>query len=131
DIELSHRLFGLRHQRLDLVLVRQVAGQHVDALLQIAGEFVERLTARAGDRNACALLVQRARNRPTDAAGCPGYQRGLPGQVEHCHSSRYWICQPRPPLNAATSSGVPIADPVAPGAIRFSNPVSTLPAPTS
>ena len=37
----------------------------------------------------------------------------------------------RAALNAATSSGVPIAVPLAPSAMRFTSPDNTLPAPTS
>ena len=64
DVELLHRLFGLRNQRLDLILVGQIAGQHMHALLQFAGELIEHLLAGAGNRDGRALLVQaRARSR--------------------------------------------------------------------
>ncbi len=55
----------------------------MDALLELGGQRVEQLAAGAGDRNGGALRVQRARDRPADAAGRAGDERGLAGQIEH------------------------------------------------
>ncbi len=83
DIEPAHHLLGLRHQRLDLVLVGEVAGQHVDAILELACKLIEHVAPGAGDHHGRALSVERPRNRPADAAGRSGDERGLAGQIEH------------------------------------------------
>src|SRR5262249_34647297 len=83
NIELAHGSFALRYQRLDLLLVREVARQHVDAVLKLAGELIERVAARTGERDGRALLVKRARDRPPDPAGRSGDKRGPAGQIEH------------------------------------------------
>src|SRR4029453_13563556 len=74
---------ALRHQGLDLVLVREVARQHVDAVLKLAGELIERVAARTGERAGRALPVKRARDCPSDPAGRSGNERGPAGQIEH------------------------------------------------
>ena len=104
---------ALRHQRLDRILVGEIAGQHVHALLQFAGQRIERLAPGAGKRDRRALPVQRAAMAAAERAACAGHQRGLAGQIEHhgVFPRRLTAAprQPRAALNAATSSGVPMA----------------------
>ena len=82
DVELAQRLLGVRDQRLDRILVGEIAGQHRRAA-ELGGERLEHLAARAGHRDLRALRVQRARDRAADAAGRAGDERGLAGQIEH------------------------------------------------
>ncbi len=129
-IELAHGRFRLRHQRIDRGTVGEVAWQDMDAILQSAGQRLERVRPRAGERNGRALLMECARDRTADATGRSRHQSGLAGQVEHGTISSREV-QPRAALKAATSSGVPMDMPFAPSAIRLTRPDSTLPDPTS
>ena len=83
DVELAQGVLAGWHQGLDRILVSEVAGEHVDATGKLAGERVERITARPRDRNVCTLRMQRARNRATDPAACAGDESALASQVEH------------------------------------------------
>ena len=47
DVDLPHRGFRRRHQRLDLGAVGEIAGQHVNALAELGGE------AHPAPRGAC------------------------------------------------------------------------------
>ena len=49
NVELTHRLFGARHQGIRLGGVGEIAGQHVDALAEIGGKLVEDFAPGAGD----------------------------------------------------------------------------------
>src|SRR6476661_2355486 len=84
DVELTHGLLGFRHQPLDFILVCQVARQHVDPVLEFASKLIEHVPPCAGDRDGCALLVKRPRDRASDPAGRSGDEGGLAGQIEHC-----------------------------------------------
>ena len=86
DVELIHGLFGLGHQRFDLILVRKVAGEHMHPLFERPRQLVKHRTPRAGDRNGRTLLMQCASDRPADAAARTGDERGLAGQIEHGRS---------------------------------------------
>jgi hypothetical protein len=55
----------------------------VDAVLEVAGNLIEHISPRAGDRDSRALLVKRARDRVSDPAGRSGDERSLSGQIEH------------------------------------------------
>src|SRR5262249_24338287 len=128
NIELAHGFLALRHQGLDLVLVRTVPRQHGDAVLKLAGELIERVAARTGERDGRALPVKRARDCPSDSAGRSGNERGPAGQIEHRSLPRnHALVSP----NIAMSSGVPIETPRAPSTMRLTRPLNTLPAPTS
>ncbi len=83
DVELLHLGFGVGHQLLDRVLVGKIAGQHVHALAELAGERIERVRAGAGNRDGRALRMQRARDVAADGAARAGHQRGFAGQIEH------------------------------------------------
>ena len=83
NVQSAHRLLGARHQGLDVVLVGEVAGQHVHALAQLRRHLVQHVAARAGERRRRSLRMQRARDRTADAAGRSGHQRALAGQIEH------------------------------------------------
>jgi hypothetical protein len=91
----AQHLLRLRHQRLNLVLVGEVAGQHVHAVLELPRELVEHVAAGAGDRHGRTLLVKRARDRPTDPAGRSGDERGLAGQIEHSSVPWFWCVHGR------------------------------------
>ncbi len=93
------------------------------AVLQFAGKAIEHVAARAGDRHGRALGVQRAGDARADGAGGAGHQRGFAREIEH---QKLLLA-----LNAAMSSGLPIAVALAPSAMRLISPLSTLPAPTS
>ena len=81
------RLLGLGHQRLDLLLVGEIAGQHVDALPSSAASASSASRRVPESRDRRALRVQRARDRAADAAGRAGDERGLAGQIEHAMRS--------------------------------------------
>ncbi len=122
DVEAAHRGLGRRHQRLDRILVGQVRRDHVDALAELARQRVERRAARARERDRRALGVQRARDGAADAAGRAGDER--------LAAVRSNMACPQPVIdvlgvqrpNAVTSSGVPIAVPEAPAAMRLHEP---------
>ena len=65
------------------ILVGQIAGQHMHALLELAGELIEHLAPRAREGDSRALLMQGARDGAADAAGGAGDQGRLAGQIEH------------------------------------------------
>src|SRR5262249_26826641 len=83
DVELAHRLLAARHQRLDRFLVGKIAGEHMDATGKLAGKRIERVTARARDRDGRALRMERARDRAADTTARTGDERALAGQIEH------------------------------------------------
>ena len=83
DVDLPHRGFGRRHQRLDLGAVGEVAGQHMNALAQLRRQAIQHLAPRAGNGNRRALRVQRLRDRAADAAGRAGDERLPASQIEH------------------------------------------------
>jgi hypothetical protein len=85
DVELSQSLLGLGHQRLDRILIREVARQHGRAA-NLGGERVKHLAPGAGDRDRGALRVLRPRNRAADAAGRAGDEGGFAGQIKHLSS---------------------------------------------
>src|ERR1700744_6245041 len=78
--------------------------------------------------------MQRLRDRAANAAGRAGDQRRPARQIEHPHllpaASRYRAAA-NASFAAARSLGAPTEIPTAPSAIRFTNPLSTLPAPIS
>src|SRR5262249_12441695 len=138
NVELAHGLFRPRHQRLHRLLVGEVARQLMHAAAKLAGKQRQGLAPGAGDRDGRALLMQRACDRAADAAARAGDERALAGEVEHSALLCAWMrfrsphhyCResniPRAALNAATSSGVPIATPFAPSAMRLTRADSTL-----
>ena len=73
NIDLSQRLLGTRHQRLDFILGGEIAGQNVGALRKSPGKRFEGLTTRAGNRHCRALAVQQPRDRFADAAARTGH----------------------------------------------------------
>ena len=91
-------------------------------------EFVQRRAARSREGDGRALGVERAGDGAADAAGRAGDESLAAGEIEHV---AFLVLMPwrQRALKAATSSGVPIAVPVAPGAMRFTRPVRTLPDP--
>ncbi len=134
---LLHFLFRARHQGLDRVLVGEIAGQHVHAILRV------RRRARRARRGAC----RRSRRwrpgacsaraiAPPMAPVAPVTSAVLPVRSNIMNSSR-----PSTPTLRMTSRarrleggdvlGLPIALALAPSAMRLIRPLSTLPAPTS
>ena len=71
------------HERLDLVLVGEIARQDMGAIPEFAAEPIEHLPPRAGQRHGGALLVKGAGNRLADPAGRPGDEGSLASQIEH------------------------------------------------
>ena len=123
----AHRGLGRRHQGLDGILVRQVAGHEVDALAaEFGGQGFQRLGAGAGNGDDGTLRVERLGDGAAEAAGRAGDESLAAGQVEHGQS-----CCQLSVGKAATSSGVPTGAAVEPEAIRLTRPVSTLPLPIS
>src|SRR5262249_58739518 len=109
-------------------VVRGVEGRRVDGVFRRAGELIERVGARTGERDGRALPVKRARDCPSDSAGRSGNERGPAGQIEHRSLlENHALVSP----NIAMSSGVPIETPRAPSTMRLTRPLNTLPAPTS
>ena len=134
DIEPAHRLLRLRHQQLDLGVVREVAGEHVDTIFELAGKLIQQFAPGPGQGDGRALMVKGTRNRIPNSAGSSGDECGFAGQIEHGVSLPCQECSDLRrdfDLKAATSSAVPIGMPTTPSAMRLTSPLNTLPAPTS
>ena len=83
NVELPHRFFGSRNQRLDFLHVGQIAGQHMNPLFQLTRKGIQRLAPGARDGNRGALRMQCFCNRAADATRRSGDQRGPACQIEH------------------------------------------------
>jgi hypothetical protein len=83
---LPHRLFRLRHQRFYLILIGEIARQHMGTLADLGGERVQNLAPCAGQRHGCALRLQHLGDGAAEAAGRAGHERGLPREIKHAGS---------------------------------------------
>src|ERR1700686_4683880 len=94
-------------RKLALRLVGEIAGQHVNPLLELAGELIEHLPPGPRQSDDGALLMQRPRDRPAKAAGRAGDERRLAGQIEHGCAPRIALFQNRPAADGLAADGLP------------------------
>ena len=136
NIDVPHGGFGGRHQLLDLGRVGQIAGQHMDAAAQLAGQRVER-SSRVPEMatvaplacSACAIAPPMPPVAPVTSAVLP-----VRSNISVSPSRLGRLRGKRPRASSSkqsTSSGVPTDVPTAPSAMRLTRPLSTLPAPIS
>src|SRR3984957_670894 len=121
DVELAERRLRLADQALRLVGLGKIGGEDMSALAKFGGERRQRRFARAGEHDGGALGVQRAGDRPADAAPRVGDKGFLAGEIEH--HSRF--------ISASVSAAVPTEDASNSRSMRRASPASTRPAPIS
>src|SRR3954451_22523400 len=95
------------------------------AFTEVCRQRFEGVCARSGEHDLGTLGMQGTGDGRADAAGCPGYQRGLAVEAEH-RALRHRFFS-----TASISFGVAAETALASGAMRRTSPDNTLPAPSS
>ena len=131
NVELAHRLLGARHQSFRLDRIGEIAGQDMDALTELARELIEHFAPGAGNGDRRTLRCRVRAIAPPIGPVAPVTSAVFPVSSNICLLPNAEIAQPRPALNRAMSSGVPIDEALAASAMRLIKPVETLPAPIS
>src|SRR4051812_49659171 len=111
-----------------------MAGHMIGPPTVLGGKRPHPRAARTAQGAGGARVVRPRRYRTADTAGCAGDERRLASQVEHRNSpspAYAGRAAASASLTPAMSFGPPTAMPTAPSAMRLTNPLSTLPAPTS
>ena len=103
DVDLPHRRFGRRHQRLDLGGVGEIAGQHVNALAELG-----RRTYRA-PRGACRRAPRLRPARAAPARSRRRCRRSRRSRAPSCQSDRTSMspyCGAAPPASASFAAAI-------------------------